>query len=463
MFDFLPKRGRPSNPKSNVNDPRWGHNRGDERKSNEGRRPNNNNDEDGPPELAELWRDFNQRLNRLMGKRGDGPYRPDSKGVKLTVAVVAAIGLLIWLASGAFIVQEGQVGVVTTFGKFDRLAAAGFNWSWPAPFEAHTIVDTTRTQTVEVGYRANLRDRRPAESMMPTADGNLVDVQASVQYRIKDPVAWVFNDRDRVETVRGAAETVVRQLVGASKLDALLFDSRDQLDRSAQAGVQQLADRYGLGAAILNVTIQQVSPPEQAAAAFEDVIKAREDAARERSEAQAFAGEILPRAKERAAIQLKNAETYRTNAINTATGNAARFDQVVAQYAKAPGVMRDRMYIETMQEILSSTSKVMIATKNGNNTLYLPLDGLLARSTANEAQIGSHSGVVQPAQAPQGQAPQPQAQVQAPAPADVPQSQSQLQPQPQSQPQPQMQMQNGESPRTRELRSREGGRERESR
>jgi membrane protease subunit HflK len=446
------------NLKFNLNDPRWGHRPADERKAQEGRRPNGGNDDDGPPELAELWRDFNARLNRLLGKRGEGgggPYRPNARGLKLSIATVGAIAALIWLASGAFIVQDGQVGVITTFGKFSRVADAGFNWSWPAPFEAHTIVDTGRTQVAEVGYRANTRNRQPAESLMPTADGNLVDVQFSVQYRIKDPAAWVFNDRGQVETVRDAAETVLRQLVGAAKLDAVLNEGRDKLPPDARTRIQALADRYQLGADIVGVTMQSIAAPDGVAGAFEAVAKAQEDSARERSQAQAFADEILPRARERAANLMKDAETYRTKVVDEATGSAAHFDQVVAEYAKAPGVTRDRMYIDTMQQILSSTSKIVIDTKSGSNQINLPLDRMLAQSAANDAAIGSRSGIAPPQQAQPSQPSQPQ-------PAQQQQAQATPAAQP-AQPSDVPQATVPDAPHPRDMRSRENGRERESR
>ena len=439
-------------PLFSLNDPRWGH----DPKSNEGRRPNNNNknDNDGPPDLDQLWRDFNQRLNRLFGgKRGGdgGSFRPDARGVGLTATVVGAIALLIWLASGAFIVQEGQVGIVTTFGRLSHVTGAGFNWRWPAPFQSHETVNTAQVQTAEIGYRANVRNKQPSEALMLTGDENIVDVQFSVQYKIKDPVAWVFNNRDQVETIRDSAETVVRELVGQNNMDTVLYTGRDKLAVQAREAVQRLADRYKMGAEIVGVTMQSVQPPDQVVAAFEDAGKAREERARARSEAQAFADEVIPQAKGKAAHLLQDAEAYRANAVSVATGNAARFDKIVAEYAKAPAVTRDRMYIETMQQILSSTSKVMIDTKAGNNTIYLPLDRLLAQSTANEAARGANSG---PVMAPQQNPAQPQGQ----------QTQQQAQPQ-QAQPQPQQQPEAaaGDSNRTRDLRSRDTGRERESR
>ena len=436
----------PGVPVLSLNDPRWGHTP----KSNDGRRPNNNKDDDGPPDLDQLWRDFNQRLNRLFsGKRGGdgGPFRPDARGIGLTATVVGAIVVLIWLASGAFIVQEGQVGIVTTFGRLSHVTGAGFNWRWPAPFQSHETVNTAQVQTTEIGYRANVRNKQPSEALMLTGDENIVDVQFSVQYKIKDPVAWIFNNRDQAETVRDAAETVVRELVGQNKMDTVLYEGRDKLPVQAREAIQRMTDRYQLGAEIVDVTLQSVRPPDQVAAAFEDAGKAQQERARARSEAQAFADDILPQAKGRAARLLQDAEGYRANAVSAATGNAARFDKIVAEYAKAPAVTRDRMYIETMQQILSSTSKVMIDARTGTNQIYLPLDRLLAQSTANEAARSAGSG---PMMVP----PQPQPQQQQPA-----------QPQPQSQAQPAQPeaAANGESTRTRDLRSRDTGRERESR
>ncbi|WP_075792540.1 FtsH protease activity modulator HflK [Massilia putida] len=432
-------------PLLSLNDPRWGH----KPKSNEGRRPNNNNnknDSDGPPDLEQLWNDFNQRLNRLFGGKrggGDGSFRPEARGIGLTATVVGAIALLIWLASGAFIVQEGQVGIVTTFGRLSHVTGAGFNWRWPAPFQAHETVNTAQVQTAEIGYRANVRNKQRNEALMLTGDENIVDVQFSVQYKIKDPVAWVFNNRDQVETVRDAAETVVRELVGQNKMDTVLYEGRDKLAAQAREAIQRMADRYKLGADIVGVTMQSVQPPDQVAAAFEDANKAQEERARSRSEAQAFADEVIPQAKGKAARLLQDAEAYRASTVSVATGNAARFDKIVAEYAKAPAVTRDRMYIETMQQILSSTSKVMIDAKTGTNQIYLPLDRLLAQSTANEAARGSGSGPVMGAQQPPAQ--QPQAQSQSPAAPAQPEASG------------------GESNRTRDLRSRDTGRERESR
>jgi membrane protease subunit HflK len=377
--------------------------------------------------------------------------------------VVGAILLLIWLASGAFIVPEGQVGLVSTFGELSHKTGAGFNWRWPAPFQSHETVNVAQVQTVELGYRANVRNKQPNEALMLTADENIVDIQFSVQYKITDPVAWVFNNREQVETVRDAAETAVRELVGRHKMDALLSEGRDKLALDAQRMIRQMLGRYKLGADVTGVTVQSLSAPEQVAAAFEETVKAQEERARARSEAQAYADDIIPQAKGRAARMKQDAEGYRATAVNTAEGNAARFDQVVAEYAKAPAVTRDRMYLDTMQQIFSSTSKVMVDTKSAT-TINLPIDQMLTRSVANEAAMGSRSGPVLPPQAPQGQ---PGAQAGQPQQGTVTVTGSQ----PQSQPQPQQaQVQAApqearppESVRKTDPRSRDSSRERETR
>jgi membrane protease subunit HflK len=440
-----------------LNDPHWGHTRnpGDDRKAQQNKGPGN----DGPPDLDQLWRDFNQRLNRLFGKRGGGDgggYRPDARGVGVTASVVGAILVLIWLASGAFIVPDGQVGLVTSFGKFSHQTGPGFNWSWPAPFQAHEIVNVAQVQTTEIGYRANARNRQPSEALMLTADENIVDVQFSVQYKVKDPVAWAFNNRDQVDTVRDAAETAMRELVGRSKLDGLLSGSRDKLALDARQMIQQMADRYQMGADIAGVTVQSLAAPEQVAAAFEETVKAQEDRARARSEAQAYADDIIPQAKGKAARLIQDAEGYRATAVNTATGNAARFNQVVAEYAKAPGVTRDRMYLDTMQQIFSSTSKVMVDAKTSNQ-IYLPLDRMLNQSVANEAAIGSRSGPVMPQQQAPSQ-PQQQGQSQQQQTQSQQQGQQQAQAAPAQEARPQT-----ESVRKMDPRSRENSRERETR
>ncbi|KFI06732.1 FtsH protease activity modulator HflK [Massilia sp. BSC265] len=382
--------------KLSLNDPRWGHKPDGDHKAQEGRRPG-----EGPPDLDQLWRDFNARLNRIFGGRnngGDGGGGPggrgDMRGAGITAGVVATIVGLIWLASGAFIVQEGQTGVVTTFGKLSHTTGAGFNWRWPYPIQAHETVNVSTIRTAEIGYRANVRNKQPQESLMLTDDENIIDIQFAVQYTLKDPVQWLFNNRENDETVRQVAETTIREVVGRSKMDFVLYEGREKVAADVLQAMQQILDRYALGALITNVTMQGVQPPEQVQEAFDDAVKAGQDRARARNEGEAYANQVIPQARGQAFRLMQDAEAYRSMVVENATGNASRFDQVVAAYAKAPAVTRDRMYIDTMQQIFSSTSKVMVDSRAGNPMIYLPLDKLIQQGAGNES-VGARSGPVQ--------------------------------------------------------------------
>jgi membrane protease subunit HflK len=374
--------------KLSLNDPRWGHKPEKDAKAQEGRRPG-----EGPPDLDQMWRDFNARLNRMFGPRNNGngndpvpgTPRPDGRGASVIAGSAALVILLIWLASGAFIVQEGQVAVVTTFGKNPQKTAAGFNWRWPAPIQSHEIVNVSTVRTAEVGYRNNVRNKLPGESLMLTDDENIIDIQFAVQYTLKDPVAWAFNNRDQEETVRQVAETAVREVVGRSKMDSVLYEGREKVAIDVHAMMQQMVDSYGLGVLITNVTMQGVQPPEQVQGAFNDAVAAGQDSAKARNEGEAYANNVIPSARGRAFRLMQDAEAYRSQVVENATGNAARFTSVVAEYQKAPGVTRDRMYLDTMQQIFASTSKVMMDAKGGNNMVYLPLDKLLAQAAASDA------------------------------------------------------------------------------
>ncbi len=382
--------------KLSLNDPRWGHKPDGDHKAQEGRRPG-----EGPPDLDQLWRDFNARLNRIFGGRnngGDGGGGPggrgEMRGAGIGAGVVAVIVGLIWLASGAFIVQEGQTGVVTTFGKLSHTTGAGFNWRWPYPIQAHETVNVSTIRTAEIGYRANVRNKQPQESLMLTDDENIIDIQFAVQYTLKDPVQWLFNNRENDETVRQVAETAIREVVGKSKMDFVLYEGREKVAADVHQMMQQILDRYALGALVTNVTMQGVQPPEQVQEAFDDAVKAGQDRARARNEGEAYANQVIPQARGQAFRLQQDAEAYRSMVVENATGNASRFDQVVAAYAKAPAVTRDRMYIDTMQQIFSSTSKVMVDSRAGNPMIYLPLDKLIQQGAGNES-VGARSGPVQ--------------------------------------------------------------------
>ena len=377
-----------------LNDPRWG--RGSQDNNDQDSRQNSRKPTDGPPDLDQLWRDFNQRLNKLFGGQGggrdggEGGGSSDGHGAGISAGVVAVVIGFLWLVSGFFIVQEGQTGVVMTFGKFSHSTQPGFNWRWPYPIQAHEVVNLSQVRTVEIGYRSNVRNKLARESLMLTDDENIIDIQFAVQYRLKDASQWVFNLRDQEETVKEVAETAIREIVGKSKMDFVLYEGREKVAFDTSALMQHILDRYKIGVLVTNVTMQAVQPPEQVQASFDDAVKAGQDRERQKNEGQAYANDVVPKARGAASRLMQESEGYKSRVVANAEGEASRFSKILTDYQKAPGVTRDRMYIEAMQQIFSSTTKVMVDTKSSNSMIYLPLDKLIAQ-TAAESAAGVHA------------------------------------------------------------------------
>ena len=355
-----------------LNDPKWGRPGGS-------RGPGGGNQ--GPPDLDELWRNFNRRLAELFGRRrGGGSGEPPRLGSGPSVggaSLLAAIVLAVWLASGFYIVVEGQRGVVLTFGKFAEETGAGLRWRMPWPIQSHEIVNLSQVRTLEVGYRNNVKTRVLKESLMLTDDENIVDLQFAVQYIVRDARQWLFNTKRPDETAMQAAETAMREIIGKSKMDQILYESREEIQIRAQQLMQGILDRYKTGIQVSRITIQSAQPPEQVQAAFDDAVKAGQDRERQKNEGQAYANDVIPKARGAASRLLQEADGYRQRVIANADGDASRFKQVLAEYSKAPAVTRERIYIETIQQVLASTSKVMLDYKGGGNLLYLPLDKLM--------------------------------------------------------------------------------------
>ena len=377
-----------------LNDPRWG--RGSQDNNDQDSRQNSRKPTDGPPDLDQLWRDFNQRLNNLVGGQGggrdggEGGGSSAGHGAGISAGVVAVVIGFLWLVSGFFIVQEGQTGVVMTFGKFSHSTQPGFNWRWPYPIQAHEVVNLSQVRTVEIGYRSNVRNKLARESLMLTDDENIIDIQFAVQYRLKDASQWVFNLRDQEETVKEVAETAIREIVGKSKMDFVLYEGREKVAFDTSALMQHILDRYKIGVLVTNVTMQAVQPPEQVQASFDDAVKAGQDRERQKNEGQAYANDVVPKARGAASRLMQESEGYKSRVVANAEGEASRFSKILTEYQKAPGVTRDRMYIEAMQQIFSSTTKVMVDTKSSNSMIYLPLDKLIAQ-TAAESAAGVHA------------------------------------------------------------------------
>jgi membrane protease subunit HflK len=356
----------------------------------DGRVLNNGGRNDGPPDLDELWRDFNRKLSGLFGKSGgsrnDGPppggspFQPDMKSAGIGAGLIGAVVTLIWLGSGFFIVQEGHQAVVTSFGKFSHIADAGFQWRFPYPFQAHETVSVTQLRSVEVGRNSIVQSTGLRDSSMLTQDENIVDIRFTVQYRLNDARAYLFENRSPDEAVVQACESAVREIVGRSKVDSVLYEQRDAIATELMKSVQSQLDRLKSGIVVSNVNVQNVLVPDQVQTAFNDAFKAGADRDRFKNEGQAYASDVVPKARGTASRLLEEAEGYRSRVIAQADGDAQRFRSVLAEYQKAPGVTRDRMYLETMQQIYSNVTKVMVDARSGANLLNLPLDRLLQQA-----------------------------------------------------------------------------------
>lgn len=380
----------------NLNDPGWGRGQGGNGSEPPKRPPQGN----GPPDLDQVWRDVSNRLGALFGRGNGGGPRPNPapgmggptpRQSKIGLGVIAAGAIALWLGSGFFIVQEGQVAVLTQFGKYKSTAQAGFQWRIPGPIQAHEMVNISQLRTFEVGFRGNARNRVLPEALMLTEDENIVDVQFVVQYRLRADGApdYLFKTKDPDESVRQTAQAAMREVVGKRPMDKVLYEERAAIAVDVQKLMQQILDRYKTGVQVSSIAIQNVQPPEQVQAAFDDAVKAGQDLDRQKNEGQAYSNQVVPLAAGQASRLLEQAEGYRARVVGTATGDAARFGSVLAEYDKAPQVIRERMYLETMQQMFANTSKVLIDTKGSNNMLYLPLDKIIQQAAQDPSRAAA--------------------------------------------------------------------------
>jgi membrane protease subunit HflK len=304
------------------------------------------------------------------------------KSAGIGAGLIGVVALLLWLGSGFFIVQEGQQAVVTTFGKYAYTADAGFKWRFPYPIQAEETVAVSQLQSVEVGRATVAQVTGLRDSSMLTQDENIVDLRFTVQYRRADARAYLFENRGPDEAVLQAAETAVREIVGRSNVDSVLYEQRDAIAADLVRSIQAQLDRLKAGIVVSNVNLQSVQVPDAVQAAFNDAVKAGADRDRFKNEGQAYASDVIPRARGTASRLLEEAEGYRARVVAQAEGDAERFRSVLAEYQKAPAVTRDRLYLETMQQVYSNVSKVMVDSRSGSNLLYLPLDRLLQQAGA---------------------------------------------------------------------------------
>ena len=353
----------------------------------------------GPPDIDQILKNLRDRLSGLLGGFGGGGGRGTGEGgggefinrIGLGLIVTVAIGL--WLLAGFYIVNQGERGVELKFGKKNEVTGPGLHWHLPWPIERVEKVNVDQVSTISIGRRGDKGSGGGIDSgFMLTEDENIVVVEFTVQYKIKDASDYLFNVRNPNATIVQAMESASREVVGKSQLDFIITEGQLDVSDKTQKLLQEILDRYKSGIQIVKVQMQKVSPPDEVKAAFDDATKAREDGARIIKEAEAYSNDIIPRARGAASRLIQEAQGYKASVTARAEGDARRFASIVGEYVKYPGVTRDRMYIETMEQVLSNTTKILIDQKGSSNVLYLPLDRMLQNS-AGGASAGPVSNL----------------------------------------------------------------------
>ncbi len=342
----------------------------------------NRNNDQGPPDLDEVFKKFQDKLGKLFGG-GSGGSNRKSGGGGLGGSFIAIVLVSVWALSGIYIVDEGTEGVVLHLGKYDHIAEPGPHW-YPRFLQTVYVVNTENVREVILG-------RKSSEALMLTKDENIVDVEFTVQYKIKDAREFLFNVRDPDLTVVQATESAMRENVGKAEMDFVIKDGRLEIASTTEKLIQEILDRYKAGILITNVNMQNAQPPEQVQHAFDDAIKAREDRERKINEAEAYSNDILPRARGKAARVEQDALAYRDELIAKADGEAKRFTKLLAEYKKAPKVTRKRLYLETMEQVYQNTNKVMVDVKQGNSLMYLPIDKIINKRRSKVSSSSNDS------------------------------------------------------------------------
>ncbi len=368
----------------------------------------------GPPEIDDIVSDIQDKFTRFFAGLGrgsksgggantppDGNQKPSplsGNRRKTLVLLVVVVILGLWASSGLYVVEQGEQGVELRFGEYTQTTDAGLRWHIPFPVEEVLIVNVQKVNTVEVGYRVSERNRTitpvTREALMLTADENIIDIQFAVQYDIKDPKDLLFNVSDPIHlVVRQATESAVREIVGGSTMDFVITAGRAEIAQDTRILLQEILDRYKTGVNVRAVEMQNAQPPAEVKAAFDDAVKAREDEERLKNEAEAYANDVIPRARGQAARIIQEAEAYKASVVARAEGEASRFEQIFDEYRKAPQITRDRLYLESLEEVLNNSTKLIIDQDSSNNIIYLPLDQIIQRrNDGNTSETNSSIG-----------------------------------------------------------------------
>ena len=365
-------------------------------------------DDKKPPDLDEIIRSLQEKLTKLFGGgsngNGDNSSNDSSSNNPITglgLIVGGVVILIVWGLSGFYTVDEGNNGVVTRFGQYTRTTQSGLNWHLPVPIERVEIVNVKQQRFIEVGYRSaagteQVASSIPKEALMLTEDENIVDVRLTVQYRVESAEDFLFNVANPVATLKQVTESVQRGVVGSHTMDFVLTEGRTEIVKEIEEKIHKVMENYHSGILVTGVNLQDAQPPEQVQNAFVDAIKAREDEQRLINEANAYANDVVPKARGAAARKLQEAEGYQQQVIAQAEGDASRFTHLLEQYKKSPEVMRKRLYIEAIESVLSETNTVMVNVKDGaNNMLYLPLDKIMQQPASQATSSATPTNAVE--------------------------------------------------------------------
>jgi len=346
----------------------------------------NDNNNQTPPELDEVIKDFKNKFNSTFGGKSPGNSGA-SKAAKGSFKYIIILAFIVWLATGIYIVDPAERGVVLRFGAFQVSTTQGPHWHIPYPIETVYKVNVEQIRAAEIGFR-NVQNSYggnvSSESLMLTKDENMVDVKLAVQYKIADAQAYLFNVFNPELTLSHVVQSVIRQVVGDNTMDYVLTTGREQVAQEVKSVSQTLLNEYNTGLMITAVTMQDAQPPIQVKASFDDVVKAREDEQRYINEARAYANDIVPKARGASQRLLAEAEAYKSEVVSKSEGEAYRFIQILTEYTKAPDVTRERLYRETLEDVLSTTNKVIVDSSS-NSMMYLPIDKLINSSKTTKS------------------------------------------------------------------------------
>jgi membrane protease subunit HflK len=337
---------------------------------NKGKDPWGNRGNDGPPDLDEIVKKMQDGIGGIFGRKSGGGRGNGGAASLIWLAIIIVI-LVVLVSSMTYFIDQQERGVVMRFGRYVKTMQPGLNIAYPS------FIDTV--ERVNVGQIRSFTHK----ATMLTQDENIVDVEVAVQWQIADPTKYLFNVVSPATTLRQVAESTIRSVIGKSKLDFVLTEGRSEIAQRQQQVMQQILDDYDAGILVVGVEMQPAKPPEEVKAAFDDAIKAREDEQRQVNEAEAYRNEIIPRARGQAARIREESNAYKARVISRSEGEAARFEQLLTEYERAPAVTRERLYIESIESVLSSTSKVLVDTDNNNSLMYLPIDKLLEQKSGS--------------------------------------------------------------------------------